>query len=286
MAIRAIFTGTISFGLVSIPIKFYTSAGSEAVKFNMITPAGHRVKQKYVDAVTGDEAPQDVCLKGFEYAKDQFVTFTADELKKLEADRTNLMEITEFVAAGQLDPLHVEKSYYLGPDKGADKAYALLSQAMEMTGQIAVARWSAKGKEHLVMIRPYRGGLALHIMFYSDEIRDFSEVMEKVATLPVSEQEHKLAKGLIRKLVSASYEPSKYRDTYADRVREAVNQKIAGKEVTVVTPAMSGTVLDLFEALKRSIEEAQEAPAAPAPAPVPAVEPKDSKSKRGKQSKK
>ena len=255
MAARAISSATISFALVSIPVKLFTACSSESVSFHMITPGGHRVKQKWVDAETGDEVERDACLKGYEYAKGQFAIFKADEIKALEAEKSPVMDIKEFVALDAVDLLAVEKSYYLGPDKGADKAYTLLANVMQKSGKVAVARYAARGKEQLVIIRPYRGGLVLHQMFYSNEVRDFEEIKDKVATIPAAEVEEQLSLKLIEQLSSNSFDPSKYQDDYAVRVRKAVDQKVAGQEVTIAAQVPSATVLDLMAALKASLEK-------------------------------
>src|SRR3989304_2130269 len=168
---RATASGTVSFGLVSIPCKFYTACSSESVQFKMITPKGNKVKQKIFDAVTDEEVERNACLKGYEHVKDQFVTFTSEELEALESERNNLIDINEFVPLASVDLLAVEKSYYLGADKGGDKGYLLLAKTLETTGKVAVGRWDARGKEQLVILRPYNGGLLLHQMFYTNEVR-------------------------------------------------------------------------------------------------------------------
>lgn len=248
---KAFATGTISFGLVTVPIKVYAATSSEAVSFNMITPAGNRVKQKLVDSVTGAETERDACLKGYEYAKDQFVTFTKEELAKLDSENTKLMEIQEFVDAESVNPLFIEKVYFLGPDKGGDRGYALLAQTMASLKKVAVAQWTNRGRDHLVLIAPFQDGLCLYQCFYKDEVRDF-EV--DVAKLSMSKPEEVVAKKLVSMLSTGAFDPSKYHDRYAKRVKDAVEQKVAGEEITVPAEAPKTNVLDLYEALKASIE--------------------------------
>lgn len=256
MTIRAIQSAVISFGLVSVPVKVYTAASSEGVKFNMLTPAGNRVKQSYTDAVTGEPVEYKDCHKGFEVTKDQYVSFTAEEIKALEAEKDQCMAITEFVDASSVDLAHVEKSYYLGPNKGGDKGYALLSEVMKTSGKVAVAQWAARGKEQLVVIRPYKDGLILHQMFYATEVRDFSEI--EMATIKISDAERDLAGKLVAALASdTAFDPSKYEDGYVKRVKAAVDQKAAGIAQVATVANSQPSVMDLFEALKASILSTQ-----------------------------
>ena len=155
MAARAISSGTISFGLVAIPIKLYTAASSEQVRFNMLhSKCGGRVKQQYICPVDNEVVERDATVKGYEYTRGQFVRFTDEEIKALEAERSNSVEITEFVPLASVDFVQVEKSYYLGPDKGGDKPYQLLGECMRKKGVVAVGRWASRGKEQLVSGAP------------------------------------------------------------------------------------------------------------------------------------
>lgn len=252
---RAMATATISFGLVTVPVKVYAATSSEALSFNMITPAGNRVKQKLVDAVTGEYVERDECLKGYEYAKDQFVTFTKEELAKLDSENTKAIEIQEFVDASSVNPLFIEKVYFLGPDKGGDRGYSLLAQTMAAMGRVAVAQWTNRGRDHLVLIAPFEDGLCLYQCFYKDEVRSFDV---EVAKLSMSKPEEVVAKKLVEMLSTVSFDPSKYHDRYAKRVKDAVEQKVAGKEVTVPAEAPKTSVLDLYEALKASLSAVEE----------------------------
>jgi len=262
MAARAISSGTISFGLVSIPVKLYTAASSEQVSFNMLhKKCSGRVKQQYVCPTDNNEVVgRTDMVKGFEYARNQYVVFTEEELKALEAERSSTLEITEFVTLESVDLVHVEKSYYLGPDKGGDKAYRLLSESMTKMGRAAVGRWAARGKEQLVLIRPYgQDGLILHQLYYANEVRSFSEI-EGPATLSFSPKERELAEKLIDQLSTDEFEPEKYHDSYSDRVRAVVEQKVEGQEVTIAPEAPKAQIIDLFEALKKSVADAAERP--------------------------
>jgi DNA end-binding protein Ku len=257
MPARAISSGTISFGLVSIPIKLYTATASQQVHFNMLHRDTHgRVKQQYILPSTGQVVERKEMAKGYEFAKGQFVVFEEEELKKLEAQRSSSIDITEFVPLDSVDLIQVEKTYYVGPDKGGDKAYRLLTEAMRESGKVAVGSWAAKGKEQLVLIRPYRDGLVLHQMFYADEVRAFDEV-ETGATFEFKEVERDLARKLIQELSVEKFTPSKYHDGYADRVRAAVDQKVAGQEISLSQEVPKAQIIDLFEALKQSLAKAQ-----------------------------
>jgi DNA end-binding protein Ku len=257
MAARALSSATISFGLVSIPIKLFTATSSHQVHFNMLDrETGSRVKQQYIVPSTGRIVDRKEMVKGYEFAKGQYVVFEEEELKKLEAPRTTSMDIVEFVPLSSVDLIQVEKTYYLGPDKGGDKAYRLLAESMVEAGKVAVGRWSAKGKEQLVVIRPYKDGLILHQMFYADEVRSFDEV-DRGATFDFKDVEKELAKKLINELSVPGFDAEKYHDEFVDRVHAAVDQKTAGQEVRLVQEVPKAQIIDLFEALKQSLAEAQ-----------------------------
>lgn len=262
MSARAISTGTISFGLVSIPVKLYTAASSEQVRFNMLhDKCGGRLKMQYYCPVDDEVVDRKNTVKGYEHARGQYVTFTDEELKALEAEKSNSIEIVEFVPLTQIDLVQVEHSYYLGPDKGGDKAYSLLSQSMEQSGRVAVGRWAARGKEQLIVIRPYKKGLLFHQLFYADEVREFEEI-DTGATFKFSDVERDLAQKLIEQLSKDEFESDKYHDSFRERVQQAVDQKVAGEQVTVAPEAPRAHVIDLFEALKQSLakEGAKEGP--------------------------
>jgi DNA end-binding protein Ku len=255
MTLRATVTGTISFGLAAIPVKFYLAASDEKLSFNQISPTGNRVKQKLVDAVEGTDVSLDEVRKGYEFEKGRFITFTKEEFEALEMTATKMVTIKEFIPADQLDVVAIEKSYYLGPDKGGDKGYLLLSEAMKVQGKVAIAQWSTKGREHLCCIRPYQGGLLLQILYYAPEIRAFSEI--PIIPVRISDEEMSLANLLLERMSSASYDPSQYKDTYHETVQKAVETKIAGQEVVVPKDVTTATVVDMMEALKMSIEAAK-----------------------------
>lgn len=265
MALRATVTGTISFGLVTIPVKFYLAASNEQLKFNQISPKGNRVKQKLVDAVDGDEVAAEDTRKGYEFEKGKFVTFSKDEFARLEMNATQTITVKEFISADQLDDVAIEKSQYLGPDRGGDKGYRLLSEAMKSQGKIAIAQWSTKGREHLCCIRPYFGGLLLQQLFYAHEVRPFAEIV--VAPVPLVEAEKLMAVRLIEAMSNDEYDPCVYVDTYGEEVKKAVEAKVAGQEITIPKDVkQAANIHDFMDAMKLSIEAAKKTKAAKKPA--------------------
>lgn len=254
MAARSTGSTTISFGLVSIPIKLYTATQSQSVGFNMLhEECGSRVKQQLFCPVHERVIERDETVKGFEVQKSQYVVFSREELAKLEAEKTNTVEIVEFVPAASVDFVQIEKTTYLGPDKGGHKAYNLLGHAMRHTEVVAVGRYNARGKSYVVMIRPYQKGLALHQLYYADEVRPFDDV-EIGDDVRFSSAEEDLAEKLIETLRQDAFDPTRYRDDYSDRVREAAEQKAEGMEITTSPEQPPAQIIDLFEALKRSLE--------------------------------
>jgi DNA end-binding protein Ku len=252
MTARAIGSGTISFGLVSIPFKVYTAASSQNLSFNLLhKKCGGRMKQQYLCPVDNVVVERTDMVKGFEFAKDQYVQFTEEELKKLESAKIDSLEITEFVPEETVDPIHVEKSFYIGPDKGGDKAFQLLAQAMEGAGRVAVGRYWTRGRQQVVFIRPYKNGLVLQYIYYAGEVRSYDEIAPAKAAFKDLEME--MALKLIAQLSSPEFKAERYRDEYQDRVRAAVDQKIAGLEVSFAEEAPKAIITDLFEALKRSL---------------------------------
>lgn len=249
MAARASASGVISFSLVSVPVKMYTAASSEAVSFRMITPEGNPIRQKYVDPVSETEYAFKACSKGYEHKKGEYVLFTPEELKAMEAGDKGSVQIKSFVPEESVDFVSVEKSYYLKPDKGGDKGFKLLSMVMTETSKVAVGQWTNRGKEHLILIRPYKGGLILHTLFYKNEVRDYDD---NCANLSFSDAEKTMATKLVEQFSQPTFDAGEYRDEFSDRVLAAVEQKLDGKEVTVASiPAATG--LNLMDALAASL---------------------------------
>ncbi|HTM43777.1 MAG TPA: Ku protein [Polyangiaceae bacterium] len=260
MAARAIASGTISFGLVSIPVKLFTAASSESVHFNMLhAGCGARLKQQMICPTHDQVVPRDQTVKGYEYSRGQYVLFTDEELKAMEGPKSSSLEITEFVPLNTVDLVQVEKSYYLGPDKGGDRAYKLLSESMQRMGRVAVGRWGARGKDQLVLIRPYKDGLLLHQMYLANEVRAFDDI-DRGAKAEFKEIEKDLAEKLIAELSADAFDATKFKDEYEQRVQTAVEQKVAGQQISVAPEQPKAQIIDLFEALKQSLSEVQARP--------------------------
>jgi len=266
---RAISTGTISFGLVSIPVKLYSATqSSTGVSFNLLHgKCGSRLKQQYVCPVDNEVVSRDDMVKGYEFAKDQYVTFTPDELKALEEKATQSIEIAQFVPRESIDPLYYEKAYYLGPEKGGEKAYRLLATVMREANRAAVARYAARGKQYIVMLRvsdDAQGGIGIimQTLLYADEVRPFAEV--PIPDAEVRDSEVKLAKQLVDQIGAETFNPADYEDDVRKRIQADIDRKIAGKEIaSAPTPSEGGRVIDLMEALKASLGEGR--PAAQTP---------------------
>ncbi len=257
MAARSLQSVTITFGLVTIPVKMYAATNPRAgISFTMLDPSGGRVKQQYISAESGDVVPRNEMIKGYEFEKDRFVTFTKEELKALEQASSGAVEITEFVPAASIDPVFYEKAYYLGPDKGGAKPYRLLAEAMRDSGRSAIGRWAARGKQYLVNIRVVEQGLILQELLYADEVRSIDEV--EIPDAKVSSKELALANQLIDSITSKSFDPTQYRDDVKDRIEEQIQKKVAGEEITIADDAAgssrSAKVIDIMDALRASLK--------------------------------
>jgi len=256
----------------------YTAASSGGVSFNQLhTKCGNRLRQQMFCPVDNEVVDRSQIVKGYEFQKDQYVRFTDEEIKSLEGEASKVIDITEFVPLSTVDPIYFEKTYYLGPDKGGEKAYRLLTDAMAKTERVALAKFVMRGKESLVLIRPSQHGLMLHTMYFADEVRDFGEV-GKGGSATLKEGELGLALRLIDDLSHEEFKPEQYQDDYRQRVLDLVNSKVEGKEVTTVAPETHrAQVIDLMDALKQSLAKragsqaeapARKAEVAPAGAPM------------------
>jgi DNA end-binding protein Ku len=247
-------SGTISFGLVSIPIRMYTAAASGGVAFNMLhAKCGSRIRQQTFCPACNETVERNALVRGYEYTKDQYVRFGEDELKALEGEASKIIDIEEFVPLDRVDPIYFEKTYFLGPDKGGEKAYRLLADAMAKSDRVALAKFVMRGKESLVLIRPSQKGLMLHTMYFADEVRDFGEI-DKGESAKIRDGELDLAQRLIDELTREEFKPEQYQDEYRQRVLDLVNSKVEGKEITTASPeAPRAQVIDLMEALKESL---------------------------------
>jgi len=253
---RSIASLTISFGLVAIPVKLYSATvSSERIAFNLLRQKdGSRVKQQYIAVNDGKPVERSEMTKGYEFAKDQYVMFSAEELKALEDETTHTIDITEFVPIESIDPVYFDGTYFLAPDKGGAKPYSLLATALKDAKQCAVGRWISRGKEHIIVLRPLDGGLALHQLHFKAEVRTMKEL--GIELTPVAAPELKLANQLIEQLASKRFDPNEFADEHRVRVQAAIERKVQGKEVTLAAaePRAGGSnVVDLLDALKASL---------------------------------
>jgi DNA end-binding protein Ku len=270
MAARSIASLTLSFGLVAIPVKLYSATqASGAISFNLLhKDCGSRLKQQYLCIREDVVVDREHMVKGYEFAKDQYVVFSAEELKALEETATQAVDISEFVPLSGVDPVYFDRAYYLAPDKGGAKPYALFVRALQQSGLCAVGRWAARGKQYIVMLRPAGDTLVMQQLLYAEEVRQASEI--EVPKAEVRENELQLARQLIEQGSVEHFDPSGYTDEVKARIEAAIEKKVAGQQIThVETPtAATGQVIDLMEALRASLEKS--AAGRPAPARKPA----------------
>lgn len=274
MALRPLRNATISFGLVNIPVRFYTATRSEDVHFNLLHEScGSRVNRKWWCPQHEEMIESGDMIRAFAVGKNQYVTLTDEEMQTLESDSDKALEITEFVDLDQVDPVFFEKAYYLGPAAGGAKTYRLLAQAMKKQNKVAVARWVMGHREHLVLLRPFEEGLVLHTMYYADEVRDFSAL--EVEDAELRDKEIALAEMLINELTEKKFDPLAYKDTYRERLMDKIRAKSEGDVIVSESPGQekAGEVVDIMEALRRSLEggakataKRERAPAKRAPA--------------------
>jgi DNA end-binding protein Ku len=256
MALRSLRNATITFGLVSIPVRFYTATKSEDVHFNLLHEScGTRVNRKWWCPHHEKIVSADELIRGYAVSKNKFVTLTDEEIETLETDDNRALDITEFVDLSEIDPVFYEKAWFLGPAPGGGKTYKLLASAMKKQHKVAVARWVTAGKEHLVVLRPFEHGLILHTMYYADEVRDFTEI-EGEEGGAVREKEVQLAETLINELTEKKFNPMQFRDDYRKRLLERIREKARGKTITPEEKPeeeKGGEVIDIMEALRRSL---------------------------------
>jgi DNA end-binding protein Ku len=257
---RVIAGATISFGLVSIPVKLYSATQPSAgISFHLLhAKDGSRLHQQYLCAKDGQVVPREEMVRGYEFAKEQYVTFTAEELKAIEEKATQTIAVAQFVPLDKVDPIYFDRPYYLAPDKGGEKAYRLLVEVMRGSGRAAVARYSARDRQYLVLLRPAPGaqanvpGLVMQQLLYADEVRPVAEV--PLSGAEVSEAELKLANQLVEQIASGTFEPAAYRNDVRERLQAEIQRKVEGKEVAIsATPEKPAQIIDLMEALKASL---------------------------------
>lgn len=253
MAARSTASASISFGLVSIPVKMYTTVSSHNIGFHMLhKKCGTRVKQQLICPYDKEVVERSETMRGYEYGKERYVEITDQDLDAVRLERTDRIDILEFVPEESVDILYLEKTHFLGPDKGAGRAYKLLADAMERNGRIAVGRFGVRGKDQLVLLRPYKGGLVMHQVYYADEVRSIDDVPQP-GKVEFKKAEQDLADQLVDQLSSDAFDPEKYHDEYEERLTKAIESKVAGEEIMAPPERPEAQVVDLFEALKRSL---------------------------------
>jgi DNA end-binding protein Ku len=284
MSARAIGTATISFGLVSVPVKLYSSSESAAsLSFNLLHKScGSRLKQQYICPQDGELVSRSDMGKGYEFSKGQFVQFTPEELKSLEEKATNSIDIAEFVPLAAVERLFLDKAYYLGPDKGGDRAYRLLTEALRETGRAALGQYASRGQQYLALVRPLGNLLVLEQLHYANEIRGADDVpLEGGEVKPA---ELALAKQLIEQSATDEFRPEQYRDQVRDRVLEAIQRKVEGQEIIdEPTEAPQTRIIDLMDALKASLARGG---TQPPDGPIPAQPAEDAAGSGSRQRKK
>ena len=256
MPARSISSLTIAFGLVAIPVKLYSATvSSERVRFHLLhAKDGSRLQQQYVCQEEQEVVGREEIVKGYEFAKDQYVMFTAEELKALEEAGSHSVDVAQFVPLAAVDPVYFERTYYLAPDQGGAKPFTLFVTALRESGRCAVARWANHGRDHVVILRPIGEALALHQLHFAPEVQSIEAL--GVESAKVRDAELKLARQLIEQQSADTFDPAAYPDEVKARVEEAIQRKVEGKEVTVAEPreAPGGNVVDLMSALKASLE--------------------------------
>jgi DNA end-binding protein Ku len=261
MAARSIGSLTISFGLVAIPVKLYSATQSgSAISFNLLhKDCGSRLKQQYVCQKEGVVVEREQMVKGYEFAKDQYVQFTSEEIKALEEAGTQSIDIAEFVPVASVDPVYFDKTYYLAPDKGGAKPYALLCEALKEAQVCAVGHWANRGKANIILVRPTGDVLTMQQLHFAADVRPTSEV--EVPKTDVKPAELKLARQLIDQQTSKAFEPTAYTDELRARLQTAIDRKVEGQEISVsqVAPESSGKVIDLMDALRASLQKTESA---------------------------
>src|SRR5579864_6029282 len=250
---RSVWKGHLTFGLVSFPVRLFSAARGETISFNMLHKTDHsRIKQVIYCQAEDKAVPRSELVKGYEYEKDKYVVIEDEDIKKVAPQTAKVMEILEFVKADQVDPIYLESSYYVAPDEGGEKPYALLFEALRKSNYYGVAKVAMHNREHIIILRPGSKGILSHTMYYQDEIRQVEEF--RTDTSLVKDKELDMAKMLISSL-EAEFEPQKYHDTYRDNLQKMIEAKIEGKKVVATPTATVAPVIDIMEALKKSLAE-------------------------------
>jgi DNA end-binding protein Ku len=258
---RSIASLTISFGLVAIPVRLYSAVQpAAALRFNLLHKKdGSRLKQQYVCVKEDKVVSREEIVKGYEFAKDQYVMFTEEEIHALEEAGSQSIELSEFVPLSSVDPVYFDRTYYLAPDKGGAKPYTLFAHALRDTGRCAIGRWATRGRDHVVLLRALEKGLVMQQLHFAGEVRPISEL--ELQDAAIREPELKLAKQLIEQQTAENFDPNAYHDEVRKRIEAAIQRKVEGEEISVAEPrpAAGGNVIDLMDALRASLKGTREA---------------------------
>jgi DNA end-binding protein Ku len=258
---RSIASLTISFGLVAIPVRLYSAVQPAAtIRFNLLHKKdGSRLKQQYVCVKEDKVVGREEIVKGYEFAKDQYVMFTEEEIRALEEAGSQSIELSEFVPLSSVDPVYFDRTYYLAPDKGGAKPYTLFAHALRDTGRCAIGRWATRGRDHVVLLRPLENGLVMQQLHFAGEVRPIGEL--ELQDAAIREPELKLAKQLIEQQTAENFDPNAYHDEVAKRIEAAIQRKVEGEEISVAEPrpVAGGNVIDLMDALRASLNRTREA---------------------------
>jgi DNA end-binding protein Ku len=255
---RAIWSGAISFGLVNVPIKLFTATSQKDVRFHQLHDKdGARIQQKRVCSQDGEEVPMEHIVKGYEVSRDKYVIITPEELDSLDPKATRTVDILDFVDLDEIDPVYFDATYYMVPEKGAAKAYALLLEAMRKSKKVAIARVVLRQKQHLVALRPLKNALSMETMLYADEVVSPDTLEGLPEDVEVTDRELAMAQQLIDSLAD-DFKPERYRDDYRERVLEMIERKAEGQEIVAVEEEEeTAPVVDLMAALEASLAAAK-----------------------------
>lgn len=254
----SVWKGQLTFGLVSMPVRLMTAARGETISFNQLHKSdGSRIKQVIYCQTEDKPIPRTEIVKGYEYEKDRYVVIDDEDIKKVAPKTAKVMEIQEFVKAADVDPVYLESSYYMAPEDGGEKPYTLLFEALRETGYYGIAKVAMHNREHVVILRPTKRGIMLHTMYYADEIRASDEF--RTDSTQVKDKELNLAKMLIESL-EAEFEPQKYHDTYRENLKQMIEAKVAGHKIVETPQPHVAPVIDIMEALKKSLEQKKKPP--------------------------
>jgi DNA end-binding protein Ku len=250
MGERASSKGVISFGLLSIPVKFFNATSDERIAFNMLSPDGNKIKQLLSDSTTGELVEYKDCTKGIEYEPNKFLKVTPEDIKNLEVKDKGHLEIKEFVPVNSVNTVNIDKSYYLKPDKGGDKAFRLLAKCLKSENVAGIGKWST-GKDNLVLIKHYNGGIVLHKLFFSNEIRAYED---NCAIMEINEIEELAAKELIQDMFSKKFDSRKYTDQYKENVLNFIEERNPNR-ISALNKKSKEKGLELFQAIQMSLNK-------------------------------